>query len=141
MEKDSAPEEKSQKKFKPIYLIAGLILIALILGFFILNKGHISPSSGSGNGTTVTMLMHADVFEPVDLTIKQGTKVVFKNVDTDGHWPASDIHPTHGIYPEFDPKQPVNPGDSWSFVFDKVGRWRYHDHLVPSTRGVITVTP
>src|SRR5439155_1620409 len=118
--------------FNPKYLILALVAVVLVLGYFIFTKDHLSLSSSSGNGTTVTMLIHADTFEPVDLTIKQGTKVIFKNVDSQGHWPASDIHPTHGIYPEFDPKQPVNPGDSWSFVFDKVGRWRYHDHLVPS---------
>src|SRR6185503_5181523 len=44
-------------------------------------------------------------------------------------WPASDPHPTHQIYPEFDPKQPIQPGKSWSFTFNRVVNWGYHNHL------------
>lgn len=83
--------------------------------------------------------MKEDSFEPETLTIEKCTKVVFENQDNVSRWPASNLHPTHGIYPEFDPLQPVEAGKGWSFVFDKVGNWRYHDHLSPSMRGTILV--
>lgn len=86
------------------------------------------------------MVMTKDGYQPKDLTIKLCTKVVFKNASDGPLWPASDIHPTHGIYPQFDPRQPVEAGAQWSFVFDRVGRWQYHDHLNPTIRGVIEVT-
>ena len=87
----------------------------------------------------IVILMKKDTFEPVAIQIKKGTKVIFKNEDTESRWPASNLHPTHGIYPEFDPTQPVEQGGQWSFVFEKTGNWKYHDHLLPSLRGVITV--
>lgn len=86
------------------------------------------------------VLMKDNNYEPKDFSIKKCTRVVFKNASSELHWPASDIHPTHGIYPEFDPKQPVVAGSEWSFVFDRVGVWKYHDHLKPIIRGVIEVS-
>lgn len=86
------------------------------------------------------VVMKDNNYEPKDLSIKKCTKVVFKNVSVEPHWPASEIHPTHGIYPEFDPREPVDPEGEWSFVFDRVGAWKYHDHLKPIIRGVIEVS-
>ena len=78
-------------------------------------------------------------FEPPTITIPQNSEVEFKNLDNTLRWPASDIHPTHGIYPQFDPKKPIQPGDSWVFKPKKVGTWKYHDHLLPHQRGTVTV--
>ena len=89
---------------------------------------------------SVVIEMNENGFTPDTVTIQKDTTVVFKNVGTEQHWPASDIHPTHGIYPEFDPQRPVPAGESWSFAFAKVGRWRMHDHLMPRNVGAITVT-
>lgn len=86
------------------------------------------------------MVMNKDGYQPKEIKIKLCTKVTFKNASTEPLWPASDIHPTHGIYPEFDPREPVEAAAEWSFVFDKVGRWKYHDHLNPTIRGVIEVS-
>ena len=83
--------------------------------------------------------MKKDSFEPSQVQVKKGTRVIFENEDSQPRWPASNLHPTHGIYPEFDPRQPVEEGTQWSFVFDQVGSWKFHDHLFPSLRGTITV--
>ncbi len=79
-------------------------------------------------------------YVPMDVTIKQNDSVNFLNLGKSSHWPASNIHPTHQIYPEFDPKRPIAPGESWMFTFTKVGVWRWHDHLYPEIHGTITVT-
>ena len=65
--------------------------------------------------------------------------VVFKNRGKQIHWPASNIHPTHQIYSEFDPKETIPPGGDWSFKFDKVGEWKMHDHVYPNFTGLIIV--
>ncbi len=83
--------------------------------------------------------MTADGFVPAETTIDKNSTVVFINKDNKTHWPASDVHPTHEIYPQFDPKRDIEPGKSWSFKFTKVGKWRIHDHLFPHFRGQITV--
>lgn len=88
----------------------------------------------------ITIEMTENRFSPREITIPtQGGTVTFINRDKVDRWPASNIHPTHGIYPEFDPKRPIKPGESWSFKFEKAGQWRYHDHLLPHVRGVVGV--
>ena len=88
-------------------------------------------------------------FSPETITIKKGEKVTFQNNSSLGFWPASGKHPTHGTYPEkggcissiFDACAEYQPGQSWSFQFNIVGTWRYHDHLAPSKTGTVIVTP
>lgn len=93
----------------------------------------------SAFGSLVTIQMNDTGYSPTDIAIKTGDTVAFTNSSAKERWPASDIHPTHGIYPEFDPRKPIAPGKSWSFTFRRKGAWRFHDHLAPQIRGVITV--
>ncbi len=79
-------------------------------------------------------------FEPRELTVKAGEEVTFINEDDTDRWPASNYHPTHTIYPEFDSKQGVAPGESWKFKFEKSGTWRMHDHLIPHMTGSVVVS-
>ena len=89
----------------------------------------------------VTVYMeNLESYKPRDLNINKGDMVIFVNTDKNDHWPASNIHPTHGIYSEFDPKKPIPTGQNWKFTFDKEGIWQYHDHLYPNIKGKITVT-
>lgn len=88
---------------------------------------------------TVTVDMRPGLFEPTNLELKKDQKVCWVNNDTINRWPASNIHPTHEIYSEFDPKRGLTPGETWCFVFDKPGIWKFHDHLVPELVGTITV--
>ena len=78
-------------------------------------------------------------FEPSEFEVRAGDIVQWVNDDAVERWPASDMHPTHGIYPEFDPQYPIPPGESWSFRFEKEGRWKFHDHLKPLFHGIVYV--
>lgn len=109
-----------------------MIFIYLLAMFFLVNPL---------GGRTHIVNLGPEAFEPGNLTINQGDGVIFKNITREDHWPASNIHPTHGIYPEFDPQAPIPPGKSWEFRFDKAGSFTYHDHLFPALTGVITVKP
>lgn len=80
-------------------------------------------------------------FTPNTLSIKNGDVVIFKNKSTVAFWPASDPHPTHIDYPEFDAKQPVPAGKSYQFKFTRTGTWKFHDHKNLSAKGSVTVTP
>lgn len=123
---------------KKSYLVVLITVIGLLTvgGWFLTQN---TPPGKVAGVTTTTVLMKEDSFEPENLTIKKGATVTFKNEDKAARWPASNLHPTHTIYPEFDPQRPVETGQSWSFTFDKVGTWKYHDHLIPSIRGIIIV--
>ena len=90
---------------------------------------------------TVIVAIGADgKFTPDLVKIKKGEIVTWKNTTDRFIWPASAIHPTHQIYPEFDAKKGIAPGEEYSFTFDKAGIWKYHDHLRASTFGTIEVT-
>jgi hypothetical protein len=65
--------------------------------------------------------------------------VIFKNESGKKMWVASDDHPSHLIYPEFDAKKGVETGSTYEFVFNKVGTWGYHNHLSPSSTGTVIV--
>jgi plastocyanin len=120
------------KHFKiPLLLASLLILLLLIL---------MATYTYREQPKKMTVLMTDWGFEPANLKIKKGTIVTFKNTTNAQHWPASNIHPTHGIYPEFDPLKEVGPGQEWSFKFSKTGKWRFHDHLFPEFGGIIEVS-
>jgi plastocyanin len=93
-----------------------------------------------GNDVAVTEITYdGKTFSPSAVTIKSGDVVIFKNNSTADFWPASGPHPTHTLYPEFDAKKGIAPGQSYQFKFIKVGIWPFHDHLNPSAFGKITV--
>jgi plastocyanin len=86
-----------------------------------------------------TIIFNKNGFEPAEIFINHGDIVTFKNNSQNPFWPASDTHPEHTIYSEFDPKKPITSGESWVFRFTKSGVWNFHDHLSPLFRGRIEV--
>lgn len=78
-------------------------------------------------------------FSPSEVKIQKGGKVTWANKSSRSVWPASAVHPTHLLYPGFDALRGLNTGESYSFTFEKVGEWTYHDHLNPSVRGKVKV--
>jgi plastocyanin len=92
-------------------------------------------------------------FSPSVMTVKNGETVTFTNMVSRPSWPASNVHPTHTLYPGsdiqkcatpeeagiFDACRGLNIGDSFFFTFMEVGTWVYHDHLSPFITGQIIV--
>lgn len=84
---------------------------------------------------------------PDPLIVKKGTTVTFENAADNPMWTASDQHPSHRMYPTrggclgstFDACVGTPPGGTWSFTFDIVGSWNYHNHLNPANGGTIIV--
>ena len=127
-------------------LIVGIILSTIIAGAVLLNTGkEVEAPTNDGAGISVSqgafIVNIADAgYDQKEFTVKRGQAVIFKNNTADGNfWPASNIHPTHEVYPEFDPKEPIPPGGEWKISFKREGVWRWHDHLRPSIKGIITV--
>lgn len=79
-------------------------------------------------------------FAPKDVTVKKSTTVTFVNGSSSSMWVASAPHPTHTNYPEFDQLKSVGKGQTYEFTFDKVGMWKYHNHMKPTDFGSVTVT-
>jgi len=82
----------------------------------------------------------SDGFDQNNITTKAGDSVRFTNSSNNLMWVASDNHPTHTLYAEFDQKTAVPKGGVFTFKFDKVGTWTFHNHVKPSDKGTITVT-
>lgn len=87
----------------------------------------------------VTVTVTSEGFSPATVTIKKGGTVTWVNMLDEQVWVASALHPTHKEYPGFDQLKGMGKGGSYSFTFDKVGSWKYHDHLNPSRFGKVEV--
>lgn len=92
------------------------------------------------SGSDIVVKITDQGFDPATVTIKKGQKITWVNLSNRDAWPASDPHPTHTNYPEFDTQLPLKSNLAWSFVFDRVGDWGYHNHLMPGMRGTVHVT-
>ena len=64
-----------------------------------------------------------DGFSPAEISIQKGDTVVFFTTQKKPFWPASNLHPSHTLYPEFDAREPIDPSQSWSFTFERPGEW------------------
>ena len=128
---------------KNISIIIALAVV-LIGGYFFTTKN--TDVKDESRTTEVlgepafTIVRTSSGYEPKELTVKKGDIVLWTNESGEFHWPASDLHPTHGVYPEFDPLKPIASGDTWKFKFDKVGVFKFHDHIRANKVGTITVT-
>ena len=80
-----------------------------------------------------------DGFEPATITVSEGDTVTWENRSDVPMWVASDPHPSHTDYPEFDASEGFAPGSSYSFTFDRTGNWGYHDHLSSFRTGTVIV--
>lgn len=127
------------KKALMIAIIGILFISAIYLMVAIIRDRPASNSicASITSSKIITLLPNGSNSDAI--TINKCTEVTFQNNDSRARWPAADYHPTHGIYPEFDPQKEIAPGKSWSFVFEKTGTWKFHDHLLPTIRGKITV--
>lgn len=114
--------------------VAGIIVAAALWWFAYGARSPVSDPSGS-----VTIVLSADGYQPREVTIRKGTTVTFRSENDAQHWPASDLHPAHEIYPEFDPGRPLESYETWQFTFDKPGTWGLHDHIRSYYTGVIMV--
>lgn len=107
------------------YIVFSLLILVSAGSAYVIsqNKNEAIPD--------IVVIMKGGAYSQTEITIKKDQVVEWRNEGSEDYWPASNIHPSHGIYPEFDPAQPVKPGESWSFKFDRAGTWKFHDHLFP----------
>ena len=89
-----------------------------------------------GPNTTITITKAG--FEPKVLTIKVGTRVIWKNTSGGTVTVNSDPHPTHALFP-FLNLGAFDNGSSVQAVFEKAGTYAYHNHLDSSQKGTVIV--
>lgn len=115
------------------------------------SESDVNDANNAGNIVEIT----SSGFSPDTIFISAGDAVTFINKDRNEHWPASAIHPTHTAYPgssaekcgtedeasTFDACRGLTEGQSYTFIFNEVGEWSYHDHLNPDWTGKVVVEP
>lgn len=111
-----------------------VVSLSLLAAFFVVYVGHAATAN------EITIVATENGFEPSDVSIGLGGTVIFHNKSGRTIWPASDPHPAHTRYLDFDPKKAINDGESWSIPFTKSGTFRFHDHLNPARQGIVRVT-
>jgi len=146
-------------------LVIGIIVVVLLaLGWFLFgNKKQVTPPpttettvinnqtqaqtatetnpATTAPATVVTVTYDGKTFSPATVTVKQGESVTFVNSSTGGMSVASNPHPIHTIYPEFDQYKTSAKGQkTFTFVFQKAGSWGFHNHLNPIAGGTIVVS-
>lgn len=116
-----------------------------------------ATSGGTTTGTglnasvqTVTVTYTDQGFSPATITIRRGSRVRFVNATSESMWVASAQHPTHTTYSgtsrtEHCPDtagtafDQCAAGNSFTFTFNKVGSWKYHNHMDSEDVGTIVV--
>ncbi|HLF53904.1 MAG TPA: hypothetical protein VI544_01880 [Candidatus Nanoarchaeia archaeon] len=147
---------------KKIVVISIVLLSLVLLGVYLSQTGEevnststITEKSGErlSEVKTYTVEITSNGYSPKELEINKGDKVTWINTNSVQHWPASAMHPTHTVYPGssmekcgtseqseiFDACSGLKVGESWSFVFNEAGSWKYHDHLNLANTGTVTV--
>ncbi len=108
------------------------------------------PTTNSLISATVTY--DGTNFSPASVTVKQGGTVNFIDKSGTQMWIASNPHPAHAGYDGTNrethcatgyvgpkPFDECSYGASFSFVFNKIGSWGYHDHLNGNAGGTVVV--
>lgn len=116
------------------------------------NETNNEPDGAVADPAFDALIAYTDSgYSPATVTIKKGQTVRFVNNSSNQEtWPASAVHPTHGVYPEktaadclgsaFDACRGLKSGEFWEFTFNQTGTWRFHDHLHASKTGSVVVT-
>ncbi len=144
------------------YAIIVAVLVLIIIGsfFYVGSRAQNAAQNQAGDNSTgtvfstnvatsttttksqMTVTYNGKSFSPSTITIRKGDTVTFVNQSTGKMNVASDPHPTHTDYPEFDQTKSSQIGSkTYTFTFQKVGTWGYHNHDNPSAKGKVIVNP
>lgn len=127
-------------------VVAALLLAGLVGITLFLSEGYSKQQASqidTERNTAATVSYDGTTFIPQTLTVSAGMLVTFDNTSERPMWVASDTHPTHELYPEFDTAissgRPPAPGEDSSFTFERKGTWKYHDHNNPTATATIVI--
>ncbi|MCL6096182.1 MAG: cupredoxin domain-containing protein [Patescibacteria group bacterium] len=127
------------------FLLIIAVVVILLGGFFLLgNKTKNNQTAQKQNPTPAKTVEGKAVtvtdkgFEPQTITIKAGQRVVWTNKSGSPVTVNSDVHPTHLLWPFLNLGQFAD-GAGVSVVFEKTGKYTYHNHLNTSQTGIVTV--
>ena len=125
----------------------GIIIVVIFAGYLIYKNqtAKVAKNSATANKTArptkapeAYVLLTKDGFEPKELKIKAGTRVIWTNNSGVSATVNSDNHPTHLLYP-FLNLGTFSNSSSVQLIFDKAGTYSYHNHLNATQKGKVIV--
>lgn len=129
------------KKNAKFLIVIALILVFMITMITILSsnnkqstKNKITSSSSFVTRTPAIVIISPTGLVPQTIEIKQGQAVVWTNQDKVNHNVSSD-----DPVPFFKSVQDIKPNSTFSYIFDKVGTYSYHDNTNSRFFGIIRV--
>jgi plastocyanin len=104
------------------------------------NNIHTEEENKVSEDHVVQVVYTETGFSPSRIEIEIGTTVKFTNVTSGPLWVGSDPHPVHSDHPEFDAKKDYLKDETYSYTFNQVGTYGFHNHKKSLYRGVVVVT-
>lgn len=119
------------------------IVVIAVLGFIVFISAEEQEENEHSNELYIPIIhfivLTKQGFEPQNIVINKEDTIEFSTDRDRPFWTASNLHPTHTIFPAFDSLEPISPDLTWSFTFTDFGKWGFHDHLQAHFTGVIEV--
>lgn len=123
----------SSKKLPIVVLVLFLVVVGVIAYSFSSSNSSNSGTAALSSLAPAQVSITSDGFIPATISVKVGQAVTWTNTDSAPHIVASDPYPNDNALAGFDSKQDLYKNDHYSFVFNKVGTYTYHDDLNPYT--------
>jgi plastocyanin len=119
---------------KRIILLMTVAALALVSTLFVVSVAgaHKHPTAAAHKHPTRTVLIQNFSFNPANITIKRGTKVIWINRDSTAHTATANNGRS------FDSGR-LGPGQRFSHTFKRAGKKSYHCEIHPDMKGSVTV--
>lgn len=141
---------------KTILILLGLSVLLLVGCTQTVPPANTTPPADNtppAAALTASVTITDTAYNPQTITIKKGGTVTWTSASDTPNWPATAMHPTHEKYPGssitkcataeastiFDACKGLANGETYSFTFNSVGEWSYHEHLGVKMFGKIIV--
>ena len=137
------------KKFQYQIILCSLLFGLLALGLYLL-RDSLAPISQKRESATTSVQANSQIdykifytangYSPATLKVPSSSRVAFVNSSKNiPLWTASDPHPAHTDYTQFDARKDYKPGQTYIFQFTKPGTFGFHNHEKSIDRGIIYV--
>jgi plastocyanin len=117
---------------KRIISFSSLVLVFILISLVIsCNKGNGSNNANVANNNANTVSIVNMAFNPLNITVRAGTKVTWTNNDIMAHTVTAD----DGSFSSGN----IPSGSVYSFTFSVAGTFNYHCAIHPSMIAAVTV--
>jgi plastocyanin len=138
MKNQSKQSEMPRHKKKSRLTVVLLGFSALIVGVVVVTALTADTNKNQKLSRVAIVRITESGFEPATLSVKQGTKVIWTNIDTSLHTVASNPQ-AHGDDIVNLKSEILNNGQSYEYVANTPGDFSYHDGQQPTVNGTIIV--